>query len=92
MVWLVLLLCFGVPLVIGALTVRHGAGWVVPVLAAVFLGLIVWAFYEMQQRQGWDRLSWALLAYIMAGPACLGVLTGGGAGLWLRRRAVRRGE
>jgi len=86
MVYVVPILCFVIPLIIGVLAVRHGIGWAVPVLALLLIAVMVWAVWQGRQVRGWDGIGYAILAFLMAAPGALGVLAGGAIGWWRRRR------
>ncbi|WP_297769559.1 hypothetical protein [uncultured Roseovarius sp.] len=90
MVYVLPLLCFVIPLILGVLAVRHGYGWTVPTLAGLAALVIVWAIWRGQQEQGWDGIGYAIVAFFMAAPVMFGILAGGIIGWLQRRRRARR--
>ena len=88
MVYVIPLICFVIPLIVGVVAMRHGMGWIVGVIAAVLAVFMVWAIWKGQQENGWDGIGYAIAAALMAAPGILGVLTGGAVGWWRRRKTV----
>ena len=86
MAYVIPILCFAVPLLVGVFACRRGMVWVIPLLCAVFLALMGWALWQGRQAEGWDGLGYAIVALLMAAPALVGVLAGGALGWWLGRR------
>ena len=89
MVYVVPLVCFVIPLIAGVVAMRQNIGWAVPVIAGLAALIMAWAIWHGRQVQGWDGIGYAILAFLMAAPVILGVLTGGAIGWWRRRRARR---
>lgn len=87
---LVPLVCFAVPFLVGLMVVRKRIKLVVPVLAAGFTILMIWAIYEGRQAEGWNGIGYAIVAILMAAPALLGTLTGAAVGFWHRRRRAAK--
>ncbi|MDF1715612.1 MAG: hypothetical protein P1U75_02900 [Antarcticimicrobium sp.] len=92
MVYVMPLLCFVIPLILGVVAVRNRVGWVVPLAALLLAMLMVWAIWTGRQHQGWDAIGYGIFAALMAAPAILGVLIGGGIGWWRRWRRAARGD
>lgn len=92
MVYVIPLLCFVIPLILGVVAMRQDMGWVVPLVAVLMAVLMAWAIWTGRQHQGWDAIGYGIFAALMAAPAILGVLIGGGIGWWQRRRRAARGE
>lgn len=86
MIYVVPLLCFVVLLIVGFLAMRAGLGWIVIALAVGFACLAAWAIWIGRQESGWDGIGYAIVAILMATPAGMGVLAGGGLALWRMRR------
>lgn len=91
MVYVMPLLSFVIPLIFGVVAVRKRLDWAVPVLAVGMAALMAWAIWTGRQHRGWDAIGYGILAMLVAAPAILGVLTGGGIGWWRRYRARRDG-
>lgn len=92
MVYVIPLLCFVIPLILGVVAMRQGMVWVIPLVTVMLAVLMAWAIWMGRQNQGWDAIGYGILAALMAAPAILGVLIGGGIGWWQRRRRAARGE
>jgi len=89
MVYVMPLLSFVIALIFGVLAVRKRLGWAVPLFAVAMAALMAWAILTGRQHQGWDAIGYGIFAMLMAAPAILGVLAGGGIGWWQRRRTAR---
>lgn len=88
MVYVVPLVCFTVPLIMGFVLLRRGIWWIVPICWIAGAGAIYWALITGRQYQGWDGIGYAIFAILMVAPAVLGVTVGGLIG-WLRARRAR---
>ena len=90
MLYVVPILCFVIPLIVGTVAMRHRKGWLVPVLALLGVAIMAWAIIQGRQSTGFDGMGYAIVAILMAAPAILGVLIGGAIG-WFRRRGEAKG-
>ncbi len=86
MVYVIPLLSFVIPLIVGYVAMRAGMGWLVIALGVGFALLAAWAIWVGRQESGWDGIGYAILAILMATPAGMGVLAGAGLAMWRRRR------
>jgi len=91
MVYVVPLLSFVVPLIVGTLLLRGGNGWLAAVLAALLAAVMGWAIWKGRQLSGWDGIGYGIVAILICAPAILGLGVGGLVGWVQRRRAARRG-
>lgn len=87
MVYVVPLVCFVIPLIVGVLALRADRGWLVAVFVGLLAMLMAWAIWKGRQMQGWDAMGYAIIAMLMAAPGILGLLAGAGIGWVQRRRA-----
>ena len=84
MVYLVPLLCFVLPLILGVILVRRQFGKAIPVLLVIGAGAIYWAFAQGQQQPGLDGIGYAIFAMLIVVPAMAGLFIGGIVA-WARR-------
>lgn len=89
MIWLILLASFSLPLLLAIVAMRKRAGWVVVVLLLAAIVVMIWAIIEGQRATGWDGIGYAIVAFLGAAPAILGVLIGAGVG-WVLNRQQRK--
>lgn len=87
MVYVVPILCFVLPLILGVVFMRRQVGWMIPVSLLIGVVAIYWAISQGQQEQGWDGIGYAIFAVLMVAPAMLGLVIGGLIGWVQRRRA-----
>lgn len=89
MIYAVPLFCFFVPLVAALYALKNYKGRAVLVAAVVTGLLMVWAILQGQKAQGWDGMGYAIAAFLMAGPALLGMSAGALLGFLRRRRSAK---
>lgn len=69
------------------MAMRAGLGWMVVALGVGFACVAIWAIVTGRNEIGWDGIGYAIVAILMATPAGMGVLAGGGLALWRQRRS-----
>lgn len=91
MVYVVPLLCFVIPLIVGVVLLRAGRGVMVVVLVLLLAAVMAWAIWKGRQLSGWDGIGYGIVALLMCAPGILGLLVGSAVGWWQARRNAARG-
>ena len=85
MVLIVPALCFLVSMVVAALGLRHGAGWITGLcVGGSLVGFAVAS--AGAQSPSFEAIDDQIFAYLFFGPAFLGAMTGAAFGWWKWRR------
>ena len=75
--------------VIGNIIARRGMGRLFLLLFVFLIGLTFWAILKGRSLQGWDGLAYAILGIVFTGPGAIGLVLGGGIGLYRRRNSQK---
>lgn len=87
MFYIIPFVCFIVALVSAMAAIKMSKGRILLLLGAGIAAFMLWALLKGQQAQGWDGMGYAIAAFLMAGPALLGLMAGSILGLLRKRRA-----